>query len=95
MNQGRVFQVSEQTLRQDAAKAARANREATRAALKSRASTLEVMAALEDFIPGKLTPEEEEWASSDPELAKFLSMCSEKELVRMREERGAYKRRAA
>jgi hypothetical protein len=94
MNQGRVFQVSQQTLREDAAKAVRANREATKAALKSRLASLEVQAALEDFVPGTLNAEEQRWALEDPEMAKFLAMCSQKELDRMREER-AYKGRAA
>jgi hypothetical protein len=93
MNQGRVFQVSQQTLREDAAKAARGKREATKAALKSRASALEVQAALEDFVPGILNEEEQAWAEADPELAKFLAMCSQKELDRMRAER-AYKKAA-
>jgi lipoate-protein ligase A len=87
MNQQAVFQVSAESRRQDAAKAARANRASTKAALKSRASTLEVMAALEDFVPGVLNEEEQEWALTDPELAKFLAMCSQKELDRMRAER--------
>jgi hypothetical protein len=86
MNQQAVFQVSAESRRQDAAKAVN-YREAAKAALKSRASTLEVMAALEDFVPGVLNEEEQEWALKDPELAKFLSMCSQKELDRMRAER--------
>jgi hypothetical protein len=95
MNEQRVFQVSEQTRRADAAKAARANRASTKAALKSRASTLEVMAALEGFVPGVLNAEEQAWALADPEFAKFLAMCSDEELERMREERAYKEGRAA
>ena len=87
MNQQRPFTLSERTRDADAKKAARASREATRAALKSRRATLEVQAALEGFAPGVLNDEEQEWALTDPDLAKFLVMCSQKELDRMRAER--------
>lgn len=86
MNQKCVFQLSEQTRREDAAKAVRA----VKTALKSRASSREVQAALEGFVAGELNEEEKLWAEQDPELAKLLAMCSQVELNRMREDR-AYK----
>ena len=46
--------------------------------------------AIDDFEPGALNEEELAWAAKDPELAKLLAMCSQKELERMREDR-AYK----
>lgn len=87
MNQQCVFQLSEQTRNADAKKAARANREVTRAALKSRASTLEVQQALEGFIPGELNEEEQAMADADPEIARLFKLCSAKEIERMRAER--------
>lgn len=41
----------------------------------------------EDFVAGELNEEEKLWAESDPELAKFLAMCTAKELASMRRDR--------
>ena len=63
---------------------------ALKAAYKLAAVDAAIMSAVEEFEPGALNEEELAWAAQDPELAKLLAMCSQKELERMREDR-AYK----
>jgi hypothetical protein len=84
MNQKNIFRPSAELSDRFAALEARAERDALKTALKAHAYDIDLG---EDFVPGVLNDEELAMIEADPELAKFLAMCTEKELRSMRRDR--------